>query len=290
MKNVGIYQKLGVAAAALALLLGYQNCSKQRFSQDPPTKVQCSTGDIDNYLDAAWVRETVTLHNLSIKGNDGALHLPLNTDKYFYASPSTVFSTSDYEKYSYLQFYLNINSETTSISNADYNAGYRRYVYFDRTPVARPDVFQDMRMQVTLANRWCQSLRDSSGALKYSTGLFDFEVNPNLPASYSPNQEVQIRCVSIAPPEIDIEGCGSNFANNPPVKTENFSYNEDYLATCTAFNNDNSLSPLEKNKHCGHALCATKGYQTGYMIEYNGSTNNTQAVCFRDTSFYNLGF
>jgi len=288
-----------IFALLLSILVGYQNCSKAKFSNAPTDQIVeplCTPQDIQNWLDASWVsNNNLTLADLSTLGNDGSFYVPYTTTRYFWAdgtplcngTTNAACTTSDYNKLSYFLDYAQTDhTATIAAGTPDYIAGYRTNVYLNRTALTRQP-FQELRLQVTLANRWCKAQRDSNGHPIYSAGLVDFDANPNLPGSYLPNQNIQVRCVAINAPVSN--GC-DNYSNNPPVVTQAFRYNEDYIARCTSINNNPSLTPLQKNQQCGTLLCGARGYQAGYMVEFNALTNGASAICFHDANFYNQGW
>jgi hypothetical protein len=283
----------------ITLFLVLTGCSKgTTFSNVTANNADsvCTPEDIQNWLAASWVaRNDVTIGDLSIKGNDGSLYMPYTTTRYYWADGTPLCNGntpgacagSDYDMFSYFYDYAEVD-HTSSVApgTPDYIAGYRTNKYFNRTPVTR-EPYQNLRTQITLANRWCQSQRDVNGQPLYSAGLVDFDANPNLPGTYSPDEHIRVRCVAIHAPISN--GCDT-FSNDPPVVSQTFRYNEDYVTQCASINNNPDLTPVQKTQQCGTLLCGTRTYQAGYMVEFNSVANTASAICFHDEHFYDGGF
>jgi hypothetical protein len=290
------FQYLVTIAIVLSVLVGCSRPTQFTSTANNGLGGVCTPEDIQNWLDASWVaRNDLTIDNLSAYGNDGSLYMPYTTKRYFWADGTplcngnnlSACANSEYDQFSYFFDYAETD-HTSAIApgTPDYIAGYRTNVYLNRAPLVRQP-YQNLRTQVTLANRWCQSQRDANNQPLYSAGLVDFDANPNLPETYSPAQHIQVRCVAIHAPLSN--GCDT-FANNPPVVKETFRYNEDYVPQCASINNNPNLTPLQKTQQCGTLLCGTRTYQAGYMVEFNSVSNAASAICFHDSNFYNGGF
>jgi hypothetical protein len=283
----------------IAVILVLVGCSKpMNFANGTNDALGgvCTPEDIQNWLDASWVaRNDVTIGALSGYGNDGSLFMPYSTSRYYWADGTPLCNSnnaggclnSDYDSLSYFLDYAQTDhTSNIAAGTPDYIAGYRTNIYLNRTPlVTQPH--QNLRTQVTLANRFCQSQRDANNQPLYYAGLVDFDANANLPGTYLPGQHIQVRCVAIHAPVSN--GCDT-FSNDPPVVNQTFRYTQDYVNGCAAINNNANLTPLQKNQQCGTLLCGTRTYQAGYMVEFNTSNNTAAAICFHDVNFYNHGW
>jgi hypothetical protein len=275
------------------MLIGYQNCSSNKFGiSSRNVSFSCSPVDVNNFLQASWIPLTVKLGDLSVYGNDGSFYPPMNTQQVFWVESNGSTTPlcngnvqadcqgSDYDLYSYFGDYAQVATPTTP---ATLTSGYTSAKYISRIPRSR-DNLQNARTMNALVNRWCKAQKDSQGHALYSTGYTNFEINEYLPSTFSPNDSLAVNCAAIEPAVADT--CSASYANNPPVVTENYQYTNEYQTQCSSVLADSSQSNIEKNQNCGNILCQGRGYQTGYVVEWNAFQNLVLTVCFHDANFY----
>jgi len=261
------------------LLLGYQNCAKQKFSKGESVKPYCTEAEMQSWYNVTWQAQTVKWKDLSVYGNGAASFPYYNCSKYFWSNPpadtSSAFcsgktyneckNSESYNMLAYLSPYVLVSSQSTipgREGRTDCGDGnYNTHVVFEGS-LSTPGVKtlsneQNATLQVTLASRYCTARRDSNGN-SFLTGVVDFDVNPNLPNEYSPDATVTIRCLSsLTQKPTDVSNtCYSNNQDVPPVKLHSvITDNARYGAYCNG--NQTCLSAIKNYDY--NSLCSGLG-------------------------------
>lgn len=258
------------------LLLGYQNCAKQKFSKGESVKPYCTDEEIRSWYNVTWqAQQNVKWRDLSVYGNEQGLYPYYHCIKYSWSAPlagtsaefcsgktySACKNSASYNMLAYLFPYVLVSSQSTipgreGRSDCD-DGNYNTNVIFEGN-LSTPGVKvlnneQNAMLQITLASRYCTSHQDSHGQA-FLTGVVDFDTNPYLPNEYSPDATVTIRCLSSfnqKPSDVS-NTCYSNNQDKPPVKLQSvITNNERYSTYCNG--NQTCLSAIKNYDY--NSLC-----------------------------------